>query len=188
MTTAVSAGTRRARVLEHLAEHPGQSSTQIRRAIGARSQIGYLLQDMAYRGQLVAESAWRPDQGRHVSLWHVAPPGTVPPPRPALDPAQQRHRRELDTRAARARRARARVCGPQPVAPALPLATVPCSENPALFFPATGDEEAQAIALCHTCRFRQPCLDRALANHEAWGIWGGVNVEKLPRTERTKAS
>lgn len=190
MTAPPVAGTHRARILDYLATHPGATSTQIRRALGVRSQLTDLLRDMVYRGELVAGSTWRADQGRNVSLWHVAPPGTIPPPRPAPDPAAVRRHRERETRLQRARRARRRgeTSGPCPVAPPLPRSTPPCTDNPALFFPGTEAEEAQAIAICRGCPFRTPCFERALANGERWGVWGGQNFERSTRTERTKAS
>jgi WhiB family redox-sensing transcriptional regulator len=46
-----------------------------------------------------------------------------------------------------------------------------------LWFPATGQNEdaARAKAICLECPVRQTCLDYALANDEAHGIWGGLS-------------
>ena len=38
------------------------------------------------------------------------------------------------------------------------------------------DGEAAAKAICAVCPVRQECLDHALANREALGIWSGLNT------------
>jgi len=56
-------------------------------------------------------------------------------------------------------------------------------EQRAWFFPPASLErkderlrrEARAKAVCADCAVRATCLDWALANHEAFGIWGGLN-------------
>lgn len=35
--------------------------------------------------------------------------------------------------------------------------------------------EAVAKRICATCPVIEPCLDHALATHEAHGVWGGLN-------------
>jgi hypothetical protein len=182
-------GTYRVRVLAHLEQHPGLTSTQIQRALGLRSDISDLLRDMLYRGEVVAGSTWRADQGRHVSLWHVAPPGTIPPPRHAPDPQALQHRRERDARTQRARRARLRVATPgqRPAAPALSAGGLPCAADPGLFFPDTEAEAARAAAICRGCPVRRRCLEQAIANGEVWGIWGGADFAERHEAARTGA-
>lgn len=57
-----------------------------------------------------------------------------------------------------------------------------CTKAPEAFFPAsTGSantlEAERAKSICRQCRFRQPCLDWAIENHE-WGIWGGTTEDE----------
>ncbi|WP_332645073.1 WhiB family transcriptional regulator [Aeromicrobium sp.] len=42
------------------------------------------------------------------------------------------------------------------------------------FFEEVGASSRQAIAICHSCPVREQCLQYALDNHEAWGLWGGL--------------
>jgi WhiB family transcriptional regulator, redox-sensing transcriptional regulator len=53
----------------------------------------------------------------------------------------------------------------------------------ALFYPADSAErkeerlERELIAkrICASCGVREECLEAALARHESYGIWGGLN-------------
>jgi len=53
----------------------------------------------------------------------------------------------------------------------------------ALFYPADGAErkeerlerELVAKRICASCGVREDCLEAALARHESYGIWGGLN-------------
>jgi len=53
----------------------------------------------------------------------------------------------------------------------------------ALFYPADSAErkeerlERELIAkrICASCGVREDCLEAALARHESYGIWGGLN-------------
>jgi WhiB family redox-sensing transcriptional regulator len=53
----------------------------------------------------------------------------------------------------------------------------------ALFYPADSAErkeerlERELIAkrICASCAVREDCLEAALARHESYGIWGGLN-------------
>lgn len=60
-----------------------------------------------------------------------------------------------------------------------------CAEiDPELFFPEKGGSTREAKAMCGRCDVRERCLDYALANHERFGIWGGMSERdrrKLPR-------
>ena len=191
MTTAtVPLSPRRTRMLGHLAEHPRTTAYELGKALGLPGRLGKELEDMQSRGLVVSDTEWRSSMGRNVRVWSEAPAGTPVPSRPRLSQAELRRRRERDTRTNRARRARMRAeaAGPRPTVPPLPPAIPPCTGNPALFFPDTEAEEAQAIAICRGCPLRQRCLARALANGEVWGIWGGHNFEHLNRNERNRVS
>ena len=53
----------------------------------------------------------------------------------------------------------------------------------ALFYPADSAErkeerlerELVAKRICASCGVREDCLEAALARHESYGIWGGLN-------------
>jgi WhiB family transcriptional regulator, redox-sensing transcriptional regulator len=168
--------TRRARILAHLAGHPDLTAHELARLIGTASTVTDLLRDMQLKGQVIARTERRPQQGRPVHLWRLAPPGTVPPPRTSPAAEIVARRREQDRRATAARRARMRPRVRQPAAISLPGAACRAAD-PALFFPDPGDTraEAQAVAICAGCPVRAQCYARAVQNGERWGIWGGVN-------------
>jgi WhiB family redox-sensing transcriptional regulator len=44
-----------------------------------------------------------------------------------------------------------------------------------IFFPERGGSSKAARALCAECPARAPCLEYALDNKEAFGIWGGTS-------------
>lgn len=64
------------------------------------------------------------------------------------------------------------------------MTTAPCTAtDPELFFPPTyGGTHKHAVlaakALCKHCPLRRECLDRALADGEVFGIWGGTTPEE----------
>ncbi len=43
-----------------------------------------------------------------------------------------------------------------------------------LFFSASERDQQQALAYCAVCEVRQECLETAVVNGEAFGIWGGL--------------
>lgn len=176
--TAVASGTRREAILAHLAAHPDLTAHELARAIGAASHITDLLRNMESKAQVVSLPGCRPGRGRPVHVWRVAPPGTVPPPRPPAPAEVLARRRERDRRNTAARRARLRSVARQPAAPQLRGAAC-ASADPALFFPAPGDAaaEAAAAAICAGCPVRAACYEQAVQNGERWGIWGGINFE-----------
>lgn len=50
-----------------------------------------------------------------------------------------------------------------------------CAEtNPDEFFPNKGRSTKEAKRVCAACEVRAECLNYALENGEAWGIWGGL--------------
>jgi len=57
-----------------------------------------------------------------------------------------------------------------------------------IFYPATADDEAEALAICATCPVRAQCLDQALRDREQHGIWGGTTPEQRRRIARRRAA
>jgi WhiB family redox-sensing transcriptional regulator len=51
--------------------------------------------------------------------------------------------------------------------------TMPCTEEPELFFAESPQDVEQAKALCRGCQARLACLAGALERSEPWGVWGG---------------
>lgn len=168
----------RARVLAHLADHPGLTATELGRALGIGGQADNLLRRMEARAEVVAVRSPVPHTARR---WEVAVPGSVPPPRLA-DPEAVRRRRERDRRSQAARRGRVRGPAVRIVLPSLPAAA--CSTaDPDLFFGpdhyedprARGRRERQAKDYCAGCPARAACLAYALGTRQAFGIWGGTD-------------
>jgi len=56
------------------------------------------------------------------------------------------------------------------------------------FYPTAPDQEAEALAICATCPVRAQCLEHALRNREAYGIWGGTTPEQRRRIARRRAA
>jgi WhiB family transcriptional regulator, redox-sensing transcriptional regulator len=57
------------------------------------------------------------------------------------------------------------------------------SADPELFFPVTVSglaraDIARAKAVCAGCAIRRQCLDYAIGNHEAHGVWGGTTEDE----------
>ncbi len=48
--------------------------------------------------------------------------------------------------------------------------------SPSLFDGETATDVASAEAICARCPVRTECLQFALANHIAYGVWGGVHL------------
>ena len=57
-----------------------------------------------------------------------------------------------------------------------------------IFYPVTADEEAEALSICATCPVRAQCLDYAIRNREAYGVWGGMTPEQRRRIRRERAA
>lgn len=57
-----------------------------------------------------------------------------------------------------------------------------------LFFPETANDEAAAKRTCGGCPVREACLDHAMANGEAFGIWGGLNLRERRLLRRARAA
>jgi WhiB family redox-sensing transcriptional regulator len=43
-----------------------------------------------------------------------------------------------------------------------------------VFFPGRGESAGPARQVCAGCPVRQPCLDYAITNRIAYGVWGGL--------------
>ena len=172
--------TKRARILAYLEEHPGRTAYEICVALDARRPNGtvagsvlQLRRDMERNAQVVATKQFRPQQGRHVNLWRLAPAGTAPPP--AAPPAaggteRYRARNRVNPHRLRARRRSAR-----PAVRCLPDGPECRGAEPELFFPGPGESADQAKAICASCPVRAECLALARANEERFGVWGGVD-------------
>jgi Transcription factor WhiB len=191
--------TARARIRECLAANPGVTAQQLGRLLGLRSNAMRTLRAMRYDAEVIAVPQWRPQMGRTVSTWHVAPPGTVPPPRPAPDPDALARRRSRDTAARRELRATASGW-PAPFSslrgvpvPVRRLEGPACgTADPALFFPPA-EYEAPAVRrrrvrlaaeVCAACPGRAACYRAAAERREPWGVWGGVDFTPVPGGRR----
>jgi WhiB family redox-sensing transcriptional regulator len=54
-----------------------------------------------------------------------------------------------------------------------------------LFFPGRGESAGPARQVCAACPVRQPCLEYAISNRIAYGIWGGL-TERERRALRSR--
>lgn len=86
----------------------------------------------------------------------------------------------------------------RPVAARNPLARLrldgsePCRGRHDLFFPDRTKPSsrkliARAVALCESCHQQTACREVGVANREADGIWGGVDLFKLNGPEAWQA-
>ena len=187
--------TKRSRILAYLEKHPGRTAYEIGVALDARRPNGTapgsvfrLLRDMEHRDQVVAAKEFRPQQGRLVNLWHLAPPGATPLP-PASPPSLGNAQRYRARNRVNQRRSRARRHGPAaPVASAaggLPDGPACWGADPDLFFPLPGEPADPATAICAACHVRAECLALARARGEQFGIWGGVDLGAGAGTARS---
>jgi hypothetical protein len=187
---AADLGPRQTAVLAHLAEHPGLTATELCRAFGLRASLYRQLGRLEQMALVVGVPVWNPGQGRQVTRWRVAPPGTVPPPPAAPDPEAYRRRLERDRKGQAARRARAReltaVIGAEGPSLRDLLAGGSCqAADPDLFFgpeaedfAARRDRVARAKAICAGCPLRPACLAYALDAGQAYGVWGGADEDE----------
>ena len=196
--TAAVLGRRQAAILAHLQEHPGgRTATELARAFRVSNSLYKQLGRLEQLALVVGVPAWNPEQGREVMRWRVAPPGTVPPPRPDRDPDAHRRRLERDRKSQAARRARAReltaVIGAEGPSLRDLWAAGSCrSADPDLFFgpdaefvSARQQREAEARAICAGCPVRDSCLAYALDTGEA-GIWGGLTEDERRALRRQR--
>ena len=190
--TGPAAGTQ-TRVLAYLTEHPGRTAWEIAVAFGYRRErlnaaagtLFALLRDLERKGQVLAVKEFRPQQGRQVNLWYLAPAGTPPPASSVSWGEAGRHRAR--NRAAQ-RRSRSRRHSPAvPVASAaggLPAGPACWGADPDLFFPLPGESADPAQAICAGCAVRAECLARARVRGERFGVWGGVDLGAEAGTAR----
>ena len=54
-----------------------------------------------------------------------------------------------------------------------------------VFFPERGESAGPARQVCARCPVREPCLDYAISNRIAYGIWGGL-TERERRALRSR--
>jgi len=62
--------------------------------------------------------------------------------------------------------------------------TLPCTDDPDLFFAESPDDVEYAKEVCRGCPARAACLAGALERREPWGVWGGelfLRGEVVPR-------
>ena len=57
-------------------------------------------------------------------------------------------------------------------------------ESSSTFFPSDGVGVEVARRICATCPVRTPCLEYALRNHIAHGVWGGASERERRRIAR----
>ena len=53
-----------------------------------------------------------------------------------------------------------------------------------LFFAEDRAAASQAISICNQCPVRQPCLETAMVEREAYGVWGGTDQSYRQRVFR----
>lgn len=171
----------RTRILACLSANPGLTAGQLGRALGQRSNAMRTLRVMQFDAEVIAVPQYRPQMGRDVLTWHIAPPGTVPPPRPEPDPSELARRRERETAAQRARRAAGR---PDPAAVPDLSAGACRGADPDLFFRRDGEGRAAwhrrqvtARAICGGCEVWRRCLAYALDSGQEFGMWGGCDED-----------
>lgn len=50
--------------------------------------------------------------------------------------------------------------------------------EPEVFFPVAEDDAWLAKQICERCTVRAECLTFSFANHERYGVWGGVTEKE----------
>jgi WhiB family redox-sensing transcriptional regulator len=58
--------------------------------------------------------------------------------------------------------------------------------DPAIFYPVSEDDAAEAKTVCATCPVREPCLEYALMTREHDGVWGGATERERRRMIRQR--
>ena len=58
--------------------------------------------------------------------------------------------------------------------------------EPDIFYPVTDEEADDAKAICAGCSVRERCLEWALTNREADGVWGGATERERRRIVRQR--
>lgn len=55
------------------------------------------------------------------------------------------------------------------------------------FYPVKGKDGNEAKAICEACPVRSECLEYAITNNEAIGVWGGASRTERRRIVRERA-
>ncbi len=58
--------------------------------------------------------------------------------------------------------------------------------DPEVFYPISDDDSAEAKSICGSCSAREQCLEYALSNREADGVWGGATERERRRILRQR--
>lgn len=58
--------------------------------------------------------------------------------------------------------------------------------DPEVFYPISDDDADEAKGICGSCSAREQCLEYALANREADGVWGGATERERRRILRQR--
>lgn len=58
--------------------------------------------------------------------------------------------------------------------------------EPDVFFSTAEGDREEAMRLCASCPVRLECLEHALENREAYGIWGGTDEQERKRLLRRR--
>jgi WhiB family transcriptional regulator, redox-sensing transcriptional regulator len=61
-----------------------------------------------------------------------------------------------------------------------------CTGLTDLFYPERGDDVTAAKAVCAGCPVKAECLEFAVVNGEAWGVWGGTSERERRRIRRER--
>jgi WhiB family redox-sensing transcriptional regulator len=56
-----------------------------------------------------------------------------------------------------------------------------------MFFPGKGQSTADAKSICMACEVRAECLTDALANHERYGVRGGLSERERRKLKKQPA-
>jgi WhiB family redox-sensing transcriptional regulator len=57
-----------------------------------------------------------------------------------------------------------------------------------LWYPDKGESNQAAKRICGRCPVQPQCLGYALANHEWYGVWGGLSYQERLRLTRQAAA
>lgn len=56
--------------------------------------------------------------------------------------------------------------------------------DPEVWFPTAGAPTRTAKKICRKCPVREECLQYALDNKEAYGVWGGHDVRERKKMQK----
>jgi WhiB family redox-sensing transcriptional regulator len=59
--------------------------------------------------------------------------------------------------------------------------------DPDVFFPATVEQEREAVMICNGCAVNLDCLEFALETKVSFGIWGGLTEKQRKALGRRSA-